>query len=93
MRSCPWPLRVNISDSPGGRYWDKKAWTRGLSWYPSGPLPSSAVLAADLADTWCPLRPPPLAASHHRGLLTPLRAVATAGRKRAAPLAASNLGQ
>jgi hypothetical protein len=62
-RSCTWPLRVNTSDSPVDRYRDKKAWTRGLSWHPSGPRPPGADLDAGRADTRRPLSSPPLTAS------------------------------
>ena len=70
-RSCTWPLRVNISDFPCDRYRDKKLWTRGLLWHPSGPLPPGDGRDSSRADTRRPLRPPPLTASHHRGMLTP----------------------
>jgi hypothetical protein len=62
-RSCTWPLRVNTSDSPVDRYRDKKAWTRGLSWHPSGPRTPGDDLDAGRADTRRPLSFPPLTAS------------------------------
>ena len=61
--SCTWPLRVNTSDSPVDRYRDKKAWTRGLSWHPSGPRTPGDDLDAGRADTRRPLSSPPLTAS------------------------------
>src|SRR5215831_18582965 len=66
---------------------------RGLSWPPSGPLPPGDGLDAGHADTRRLLKPPPLTAAHHRGVLTPLLAGATAGRERAAPHAASRHGR
>src|SRR5215831_17943980 len=51
---CTWPLRVNTSDSPVDRYRDKKVWTRGLSWHPSGPRTPGDDLDANRADTRCP---------------------------------------
>src|SRR4029453_10732091 len=49
--SCTWPLRVNTSGSLIDRYRDKKVWTRGLSWHPSGPLAPGDDLDAGRADT------------------------------------------
>src|SRR5882672_4148063 len=49
-------------------------------------LPGDA-LAAGCADARRLRRPTALTASHHRGVLTPLLAVATAGRESAAPRA------
>src|SRR5262245_15119946 len=92
-RSCTWSLRVNILDSPVGHYRDKKVWTRACSWPSSGPLTLGNGLDAGRADTRHPLRPPSLTASHHRGVLIPLLAGATAGRERAAPHAASRHGR
>src|SRR5215468_3098178 len=91
--SCTWPLRVNTSDSPFDRYRDKKVWARGLLWHPNGPLPPGGGRDASRADTRRPLRPPPLTASHHRGVLTPLRAETTVERESAAPHAASRHGR
>src|SRR5215467_4314698 len=61
--SCTCSLRVNTSDSPVDRYRDKKVWTRGLSWHPSGPRTPGDDLDASRADTRCPLSSPPLTAS------------------------------
>src|SRR5262249_61326669 len=83
---------VNTSDSPVDRYRDKKVWTKGLSGHPSGPLTPGDALDAGRADTRRPLRPPPLTAAHHRGVLTPLLAGATAGRERALPRPPSRHG-
>src|SRR5215467_11065927 len=83
--SCTWPLRVNISDFPFDCYRNKKVWTRGLLWPSSGLLPPGDGRDACRADTRRPLSPPPLTASHHRSVLTPLLVEATAGRERAAP--------
>src|SRR5215510_12244504 len=93
MRSCTWPLRVNISDFPFDCYRNKKVWTRGLLWPSSGLLPPGDGRDASRADTRRPLSPPPLTASHHRSVLTPLLVEATAGRERAAPHAASRHGR
>src|SRR2546429_468202 len=60
---------------------------RGLSWPPSGPLTPGDALEAGRVDARRWFRPPPLAASHHPGLLTPLLAAATAARGRAALMA------
>src|SRR5262249_20579152 len=87
------PLRVNTSGSPVNRYRAKKVWTRGLSWHPGDPLPPGDGFDADRADTRRPLRPPPLTASHHRGMLTPLLAGAMAGREQVAPEAAARDGE
>ena len=53
------------------------------------PSPPGDALAAGCADARRLLRPASLTASHHRGLLTPLLAVATAVRDTAAPLSTS----
>src|SRR5207245_138836 len=91
--SRPSSLRVNTRSLPDDRHQGKKVWTRGPSWLPSAPLSPGDALDAGRADTRRPLRPPPLTSSHHRGWLTPLLAVATAGRERAAPHAASRHGR
>src|SRR5215831_9910207 len=62
---------------------------RGLSWPPSGSLTPGDALEAGRVDAPRWLRPLPLAASYHHGLLTDLRAAARATRGRAAPRAAS----
>src|SRR6266699_4121773 len=66
---------------------------RGLSWPPSGPLTPGDALEAVRVDARRWFRPPPLAAAHHPGLLTPLLAAATAARGRAAPRAGSTHGR
>src|SRR6266446_3965932 len=60
----------------------------GLSWPPSSPLIPGDTLKASRVNAPRPLRPPPLAASHHRRLI-PRLAAATVARGRAAPRAAS----
>src|SRR5712691_673233 len=62
---------------------------RGLSWPPSGPLPPVDILEAGRVDARRLLRPPPLAASPHHGVLTLPQVVATAARGTAIPLARS----
>src|SRR5229473_111331 len=62
---------------------------RGLSRHPSGPLPSVDILEAGRVDARRLLRPPPLAASPHHGVLTLPQVVATAARGTAIPLARS----
>jgi acetolactate synthase-1/2/3 large subunit len=86
--SCPCRLRINLPGSPVTCHRDKKAWTRELSWAPSGPLTPGDTRAACRVDAPYQLRPLPVAASHS-GLLTALRAAARAARGRAAPRAAS----
>jgi hypothetical protein len=83
--SCTCALRINPPGSPIDHNRDKKFYMRGLSWPPSGPLTPGDGLDAGRADTRRPLRPPPLSASHHRDLLTPLLAVATAVPATTAP--------
>jgi hypothetical protein len=90
---CTCTLRLNTAGSLLDCYKNKKAWTRGLAWLPSGPLPPGDAFDAGHVTARRLLRPPPRAASSHRGLFTPLRAVATAGRERAAPHAASRPGR
>jgi hypothetical protein len=51
---------------------------RGLSRHPSGPLPSVDILEAGRVDARRLLRPSPLAASPHHGVLTLPQVVATA---------------
>src|SRR5712691_4509192 len=58
---------------------------KGLSWHPSGPFTPVDVLEASRVNARRLLRPPPLAASHHHGILTPPRVVAMAAHGRAAP--------
>jgi hypothetical protein len=60
----------------------------GLSWPSSSPLSPGDALEASRVNAPRLLRPPPLAASHHR-MLTPWLAAATVARGRAAPRAAS----
>jgi hypothetical protein len=69
--SCPSSLRLNTRGLPGDHHKGKKAWARGLSGPPSGPLTPGDDLDAGRADTRHPLRPPPLTASHHRLAHTP----------------------
>ena len=64
-RSCTCPLRINTAGSLTNRQKDKKVYTSGLSWPPSGPLPPGDALDAGRVDARRRLRPPPLAASHH----------------------------
>jgi hypothetical protein len=87
--SCTWPLRVNTSDSSVDRYRDKKVWTRGLSWHPSGPRPPGDALDAGRAGARRLLKPPFLAASHSCCLLTPPLAGATGAPDTGAPHAAT----
>ena len=65
FRSCTCPLRINTAGSLTNRQKDKKVYTSGLSWPPSGPLPPGDALDAGRVDARRRLRPPPLAASHH----------------------------
>ena len=84
-------LRINTPGSPTGRHKDKKVYTRGLAWPPSGPLSPGDALDAGHADTPTPHRLP---ATPRRCLscslfLTPALAAATVARETAAPRAAS----
>src|SRR6266446_5014939 len=65
----------------------------GLSWPPSGPRTPGDALEASRANTRRLPRPPSLAASHHRGLLTPPLSVATAARGTGAPPGGSRHGR
>ena len=67
--SCPCRLRINLPGSPVDCHRGKKAWTRALSWPPSGPLSPGDALAAGPPDTRHRLRSPPFALSHHHSLL------------------------
>jgi hypothetical protein len=78
---CTCPRRINTTGAAVDHHSGKKAETRGLSWHPSGPLTLGDALEAGRADARRLLRPPPLAASHHYGLLTPPLAVATVARE------------
>jgi hypothetical protein len=71
---CTCTLRINTTGSPLDRHKDKKAWTRGRSWPPSGPLTPGDALDAGRVDA----RPPPQAPSSG-GFLPPWRAHAPAG--------------
>src|SRR5262245_29092167 len=88
-RSCLCRLRLNLLGSPVDRHRGKKAWTRELSWLPSGPLSPGDALKAGRLDTRHLLRSPPCAVSYHHALLTDPLAGATAARERAAPLSRS----
>ncbi len=65
QRPCTCMLRINIPGSPTGLHKDKKAYTRGLAWHPSGPLTPVDTFEASRADARRLLRPPPRAASYH----------------------------
>src|SRR5262249_23153992 len=78
--------------SPVDCHRSKKAWTRELSWPPSGPLSPGDALAAGRPATRHRLRSPPCALSPHHSLLTDLRAAARVAHGRAAPRAASRRG-
>ena len=91
-RSCPCRLRINLPGSPVDRHRSQKAWTRELSWPPSGPLSPGDALAAGRPATRHRLRSPPCALSLHHSLLTDLRAAARVAHGRAAPRAASRRG-
>src|SRR2546426_4319943 len=69
-RPCTCPLRINIAGSPVDRHRGKKAWTRGLAWYPSGPFTPGDALTASRVGAHRLCRPPPRAASHHSCVLT-----------------------
>src|SRR3989442_15233747 len=92
-RSCPCRLRINLSGPPVYRDRSTKAWTRELSWLPSGPLSPGDALDAGRPDTCHLLRSPLFAVSSHRSLLTAPLAGATAARKRAALRAGSTHGR
>src|SRR4030095_8829440 len=66
---------------------------RGLAEPPSGPLPAGDALDAGRADARRLLRSPPLAASHHHGVLTPPLVAATPAPDTARPLSASTHGR
>src|SRR5262249_41940453 len=87
--SCPCRLRLNTTGSPIDYYRTKKVYIRRLSWPHDGSLNRDDTLEVSRADARRLLRLPPRAAFHHHGVLTPLRAGATAGRETAAPRAAS----
>src|SRR2546428_7599940 len=70
VRPCTCPLRINIAGSPVDRHRGKKAWTRGLAWYPSGPFTPGDALTAGRVGAHRLCRPPPRAASHHSCVLT-----------------------
>jgi len=91
--SCPCSLRLNTRGLPCDRHRSQKVPSIGPSWPLSSPHPPGDALAAGCADARRLLRPASLTASHHRGVLTPLLAVATAARERAAPHAASRHGR
>src|SRR3989442_9607532 len=78
--SCTCPLRINIAGSPVDRQRIKKAYTRELSWYPSGPFTPGDALKAGRADTPTPRQltatrrsPPPALSSSHLRWLRPRR--------------------
>src|SRR5215470_8539019 len=87
--SCPYRLRLNAPGSPIDYYRTKKVYIRGLSWPHDGSLNRGDALEVSRVDARRLLRLPSHAAFHHHRVLTPPRAVATAGRGRAAPHAAS----
>ena len=89
---CTCTLRLNTTSSLVDRHRGKKAWTRGLSCHPSGPLTPMDALEAGRADARRLLGPPHLAAPHEPCLLTPPLAAATAARERAGLLANSRHG-
>src|SRR6266481_3672530 len=77
-RSCTCPLRINIAGSPVDRQRIKKAYTRGLSWHPSGPFTPGDALKAGRADTPTPRQLTATRRSLSCALfLTPPRVVAT----------------
>src|SRR6516165_12746099 len=63
-RSCTCTLRINTPGSPTDRHKNKKIYTRGLSWPPSGPRTLVDALAVGRADARHLRRPPHLATSH-----------------------------
>jgi hypothetical protein len=89
---CTCTLRLNTTSSLVDRHRGTKAWTRGLSCHPSGPLTPVDALEAGRADARRLLGPPHLAAPHEHCLLTPPLAAATAARERAGLLANSRHG-
>src|SRR5439155_9250591 len=83
--SCPCRLRINLLGSPVDCHRGKKAWTREISWAPSGPLTPGDTREASRVDApHHQLRPLPVAASHP-GLLTDLYPAAMAARGSGAP--------
>ena len=62
--SCTCALRINPPGSPVDYHRGKKAYKRGLSWPPSGPLSPGEALDAGHTDTRRHLRLSSLAASH-----------------------------
>src|SRR5262249_27221447 len=91
--SCPSSLRLNTRGLPATIHMDKKAYTRGPSGPPSGPLTPGDVLDVSHADARHRLRSPPLAASHHSCGLTPPPAAARVAHETITPRAASRRGQ
>ena len=91
--SCPCRLRINLPDSPVTRRRGKKAYERGLSWPPSGPLSPGDALATSRVNASHPLRSPPVVVSHHHGVLIPPLAGATAARGTGAPHGGSRHGR
>src|SRR6516165_4221978 len=83
--SCTSRLRLNATGSPIDHYRIKTVYIRGLSWPHDGSLNRGDALEVSRVDARRLLRPPPRAAFHPHGVLTPPRAGATAGRGRAAP--------
>src|SRR6516162_467681 len=75
-RSCPSSLRLNTRGLPDDHHKGKKAYPRGPSGPPSGPLTPGDVLDVSHADARHRLRSPPLAASYHSCGLTPPLAAA-----------------
>src|SRR5262249_17293491 len=72
---------------------DKKAYTRGPSGPPSGPLTPGDVLDASHADARHRLGSPPLAASHHSCGLTPPPAAARVAHETTTRRATSRHGR
>jgi hypothetical protein len=93
IRSCTWPLRIHTPGPPVDSHRGKKTWTRGLSWHPSRLLTPGDALEVSRVDAPRQLRPPPLAASHHHGWLTPPLVGATAARGTGAPPGGSRHGR
>src|SRR2546428_2673248 len=89
---CTSSLRINTPGSPVDCHKDKKVYNRGLSWPPSGSLSPGDAFNIGPVDTRRHLRPPPRAAFHYDGWLTPLLAAATAARDRAGLRARSRYG-
>jgi hypothetical protein len=92
-RSCSCSLRLNTRGLPGDCHRSKKVPSIGPSWPLSGSLSPGDALATGCADARRLRSPASLTASHHCGVLTPLLAVAMAGRERAAPRVASRHGR